>query len=69
MYHLQFTDLAGTIVYASEAFCDMSGYSKEELIGSSHKIVRHQDMPSSILSRVMENNKNPGHSRKGANKK
>ena len=58
------TDLAGTIVYASEAFCDISGYSKEELIGSPHKIVRHQDMPSSIYQELWETIKS-GHSWKG----
>ncbi|MDG6773237.1 sensor domain-containing diguanylate cyclase [Thiomicrorhabdus sp. ZW0627] len=42
------TDLHGTILYASEAFCRISGYSKQELIGQSHNIVRHPDMPSSI---------------------
>jgi DNA-binding NtrC family response regulator len=42
------TNLGGVIVYASDAFCEMCGYSKEELIGHSHSIIRHPDMPSSI---------------------
>lgn len=42
------TDLHGTILYASQAFCRISGYSKQELVGQSHNIVRHPDMPSSI---------------------
>lgn len=42
------TDLKGKITYVSEAFCKISGYSKDELIGRSHNIVRHPDMPSSI---------------------
>lgn len=42
------TDDTGLITYASEAFCEISGYSKEELIGQSHSILRHGDMPDSL---------------------
>ena len=41
------TDTQGIISNISEAFCRISGYSKDELIGKSHNIVRHPDMPSS----------------------
>ena len=33
------TDLDGNIIYANSKFCDISKYSKEELIGSNHRIV------------------------------
>ncbi len=39
------TDLKGTITHVSEAFCKISGYKKEELIGHNHNIIRHPDMP------------------------
>ena len=39
------TDLKGIITHASEAFCKISGYTKEELIGNPHNMVRHPDMP------------------------
>lgn len=39
------TDLKGIITSASTCFCEMSGYSKDELIGQPHNIVRHPDMP------------------------
>jgi diguanylate cyclase (GGDEF)-like protein/PAS domain S-box-containing protein len=39
------TDKKGVITYASQAFINISGYSKEELIGKPHNIVRHPDMP------------------------
>lgn len=39
------TDLDGNITHSSEAFCKISGYSKDELIGKSHNIIRHPDMP------------------------
>lgn len=39
------TDLSGKIKYVSEAFCKISNYTKEELIGKSHNIIRHPDTP------------------------
>jgi len=39
------TDLKGKITYANESFISISGFTREELIGSSHNIVRHPDMP------------------------
>jgi len=42
------TDCDGKITEASSAFCTISGYSKEELMGVNHRIVRHPDMPSLV---------------------
>lgn len=39
------TDLKGIILHVSEAFCKISGYTKRELIGQNHNIIRHPDMP------------------------
>ncbi|PWB58818.1 MAG: chemotaxis protein, partial [Nitrosomonadales bacterium] len=39
------TDLKGVITYVNEDFLRISGFSKDELIGTSHNIVRHPDMP------------------------
>ena len=39
------TDTKGIITYANDAFVAISGYSREELIGKNHNIVRHPDMP------------------------
>ena len=39
------TDKSGIITYANQMFCDLTGYTKEELIGRSHNIVRHPDVP------------------------
>ncbi|MRJ01963.1 MAG: PAS domain S-box protein [Epsilonproteobacteria bacterium] len=39
------TDINGVITYVNEEFCKISGYSKEELIGRDHNIVRHPDVP------------------------
>ncbi len=42
------TDTRGVITYTSEAFCEISGYSEQELIGQSHGLLRHPDMPDEI---------------------
>ncbi|EGW20365.1 PAS domain-containing protein [Methylobacter tundripaludum] len=39
------TDLRGMITYINEDFLRVSGFSKQELIGKPHNIVRHPDMP------------------------
>jgi aerotaxis receptor len=39
------TDLKGVITAANQSFVDMSGYSREELLGAPHHILRHPDMP------------------------
>ena len=39
------TDLQGNITDCNQAFVDVSGFSREELIGQPHNIVRHPDMP------------------------
>ncbi|MEN6629729.1 MAG: methyl-accepting chemotaxis protein [Sulfuricella sp.] len=39
------TDLKGITTYANDLFIELSGFSREELIGKNHNIVRHPDMP------------------------
>lgn len=39
------TNLKGIITYANEAFIEISGFSRDELIGVNHNVVRHPDMP------------------------
>lgn len=39
------TDLKGQITYVNPAFVSISGFDESELIGASHNIVRHPDMP------------------------
>ncbi|GEK45915.1 methyl-accepting chemotaxis protein [Bisbaumannia pacifica] len=38
------------ISYANPAFVEISGFSREELIGSPHNIVRHPDMPPEVFA-------------------
>jgi len=39
------TDLNGVITHANDAFVELSGWTREELIGAPHHILRHPDMP------------------------
>jgi len=48
------TDLDGNITHANELFCEISGYSLEELLGKPHSIVRHPDMPKSVYKDLWE---------------
>ncbi|MDO8959360.1 MAG: methyl-accepting chemotaxis protein [Rhodocyclaceae bacterium] len=45
-YLVSKTDLRGIITYCNDAFIALSGFEKAELIGKSHNIVRHPDMPA-----------------------
>ena len=44
------TDPRGVITYVNELFCEISGYSKKELLGRSHNIVRHPDVPRELFA-------------------
>lgn len=48
------TDLKGIITNVSDAFCKISGYTREELIGKPHNIVRHPDMPASAFKEIWD---------------
>ena len=48
------TDLKGNITHVSDAFCKISGYSYDELIGKPHNIVRHPDMKSEVFKEIWE---------------
>jgi len=39
------TDAKGRITRANDEFVEASGFTREELVGQSHNIVRHPDMP------------------------
>jgi aerotaxis receptor len=39
------TDLKGRITYCNPAFIRVSGFTREELLGQPHNMIRHPDMP------------------------
>ena len=43
------TDLRGIVTYANENFVKISGYTRDELVGKGHNVVRHPDMPSAAF--------------------
>lgn len=43
------TDMEGNITHANQAFVLMSGWSREEIIGQPHYILRHPDMPKAAF--------------------
>lgn len=55
------TDTRGIITFANRKFCEISGYSKAELVGQPHNIIRHPDMPKQAFAQMWETIKN-GHS-------
>lgn len=44
----------GVITYVNEAFCTISQYTQEELIGHSHNLVRHPDMPENFFKELWQ---------------
>ncbi len=47
---LSTTDLHGKITYVNDDFVQISGFERDELIGQSHNIVRHPDMPPAAFA-------------------
>ena len=49
---LSTTDLTSAITYANEDFINVSGYRREELIGTPHNLLRHPDMPAAAFAHM-----------------
>ncbi|WP_434657697.1 PAS domain S-box protein [Sulfurimonas sp. NW9] len=52
------TDVNGIITYVNDKFCEASGYSKDELIGKNHRIIKHPDNPEHIYQHMWDTIKN-----------
>ena len=46
------TNLNGIITYVNRKFCEIADYSKDELIGHNHNILRHPDMPNTVFNEL-----------------
>ncbi len=53
-YIVSETDEKGKITFCNDYFIEVSGYTKEELIGKPHSIVRHPDMPKVVFKLLWE---------------
>ncbi len=49
------TDTQGNITYCSPSFLQLCGYDEQELMGRSHNLLRHPDMPKGIYYLMWEN--------------
>ena len=48
-YIVSETDAKGRITFCNDYFIEVCGYTKDELLGSAHNIVRHPDMPKIVF--------------------
>lgn len=48
------TDLKGIITFANRKFCEVSGYSVDELVGQAHNIIRHPQMPRTAFQTMWD---------------
>lgn len=47
-------NLNGIITYVNDIFCELTGYTREELIGKPHNLIRHPDMPKELFKELWE---------------
>ena len=43
------TDLKGRLTYVNDIFCNISGFTEDELLGKPHSVIRHHKMPRCIF--------------------
>ncbi len=48
------TNLEGVITFVNDEFCKISGYSRDELIGANHNIIRHPDVSSDVFKELWD---------------
>jgi len=48
------TDMKGQITYVNKEFINISGFSEDELVGQSHNVGRHPDMPPEAFKDLWE---------------
>ncbi|MFT5661715.1 MAG: PAS domain S-box-containing protein/diguanylate cyclase (GGDEF)-like protein [Sulfurimonas sp.] len=45
-------DIEGRITYVNDAFCSIIGYTRDELIGMPHNMLRHPNTPISVFKKM-----------------
>lgn len=48
------TDIRGNIQFCNDYFCQIAGYSREELLGQPHNILRHPHMPKEAFGMLWD---------------
>ena len=46
------TDAKGVITYCNDAFVEISGFTREELLRAPHNLVRHPDVPGAVFAHM-----------------
>src|SRR5690554_7705176 len=46
------TDLKGVITYCNDTFAEVSGFTREELLGQAHNLIRHPDVPQAVFAHL-----------------
>jgi PAS domain S-box-containing protein len=49
LYLLSETDEKGIVTYASDSFLKIAGWTRQDLVGQPHNVVRHPDMPKAAF--------------------
>ena len=48
------TNAKGVITYCNDAFVEISGFTREELTGAPHNLVRHPDVPPAVFAHMWQ---------------
>ena len=48
------SDKSGIITYVNDSFAKVSGYSKKELVGRPHRVVKHPDTPKEVFREMWQ---------------
>jgi len=48
------TNNKGIITYVNSKFCEVSGYTQEELLGQSHNIIKHPNTPKAVFKELWQ---------------
>lgn len=59
------TNIEGIIIFVNEEFCRLFGYTKDELMGKNHNIIRHPDVPAYDFEKLWETIKKEKRTYKG----
>ena len=48
------TNAKGVITYCNDAFIEISGFTRDELMGAPHNLVRHPDVPPAVFAHMWQ---------------